>query len=123
MIVAIEDRSARGYAARMRSLVIRLLALIAVLLMPFGMSAATAAPAHHEHAGAMPMGHCPDPVQSPAGKGALADCTMACASALPAADLASTDAPSALRSPVEPTFIPALSGIELEIATPPPRLS
>jgi hypothetical protein len=107
----------------MRSLALRLLSLIAIMLMPFGMSAATAAPVHHEHAGAMSMQHCPEPNQAPAGKGALADCAMACAAALPAQDLTPTDAPPTLRSPVEPTFIPALSGIEMELATPPPRLS
>jgi hypothetical protein len=107
----------------MRSAFLRLLAFVAVLLMPFGMSAAPADPVHHEEMGAMTMQHCPDEDSKPHSKGALADCTMACASALPAAELPQPKTPLAFRVPVEPHLIPSLSGIELEIATPPPRQS
>jgi hypothetical protein len=107
--------------AAMSSFACRLLALVAVLLMPLGMSAAPAAAPHDEHMSAMPMQHCPQPDQAPAGKAALADCMMACSAALPAADLPAMAAPLPLRGLVEPGFIPALAGIELEIATPPPR--
>jgi hypothetical protein len=111
------------YRVAMSTFVCRLLALFAVLLMPFGMSAVPAAAAQHEQMGAMAMQHCPDQNSKQPSKGALADCTMACAAALPAAELPQPATPLAFRVPVEPNVIPSLSGIELEIATPPPRLS
>lgn len=120
---AIEATTVSHYSTGMRSAFLRLLAFVAVLLMPFGMSAAPAAAAHHQQTGAMAMQHCPDQKSKPHSKGALADCTMACAAALPAAELPQPDTPLAFRVPVEPNAIPSLSGIELEIATPPPRQS
>ena len=120
---AIEAAAVSHYSAGMRSALLRLLAFVAVLLMPFGMSAAPAAAAHHEQMGAIAMQHCPDRNSKPHSTGALADCTMACAAALPAAELPQPGTPLAFRVPVEPNVIPSLSGIELEIATPPPRLS
>jgi len=110
-------------AVAMRSLVIRLIALVAVMVMPLGMSAAAEGSGVPELGAAMPMEHCPEGNQAPAGKAALADCAMACAAALPAADLAAIATPDVLPRLVEPAFILALVGIELEIATPPPRLS
>jgi hypothetical protein len=107
----------------MRSLELALLALVAVLLMPFGMSAANAAAPDHQQMSAMasPMQHCPEPASSPRSKGVLADCAMACSAALPAGELAM--AVSLVHTPplLETSVLPALSGIELEIATPPPR--
>lgn len=123
MIVVIEACRIHRYAVQMRSLVIRLLALIAVMLMPFGMSALSAEPAHHEHSAAVPMNHCPEPDQAPVSNGAVSHCTMACAAALPATDLSPAEAPPVVRAPIEAGVSLALSGIELEIATPPPRLS
>jgi hypothetical protein len=107
----------------MRHFAWRFLVSLAVLLMPFGMPVAAAAPVHHKHAGAMAIEHCADTDEAPVGKGAAAQCMMACASALPAADLAPMMAPLALRAFVHPSLIPPLAGIELEIATPPPRRS
>ena len=100
----------------------RLLALVAVLLLPFAMASAPAATNHaamatamnHDHSGHQPHNMTHD---------RLGECTMACSAALPAADLP----PIALRPiahpPAEPLLVPRLSGIELDIATPPPRLS
>jgi hypothetical protein len=107
----------------MRSFVCRLLMLAAVLLMPFAMSAAPAAAAHHAQMSTMPMQHCPEPDRGTAGKSAVAHCTMPCSAALPAVDLVVMTTPPELGAPVEPGFIRALRGIQLEIATPPPRLS
>lgn len=118
----IERKAGRAYRRHMRLLAMRLLALIAVLLMPFGMSAAPATVVHHQ-ASAMPVQHCPEPGSNPLSKGVLGDCTMACSAALPAEDVA-----TAVLHPVSPLrpkpslFLP-LQGIELEIATPPPRLN
>lgn len=123
MIPVIEKAGSSDYPERMRLLALRLLALVVVMLMPFGMSAAPAASLHQEQMGMVPMQHCPEPSQAPAGKGALADCTMACAAALPAMDLASAEMPLLLPPPIEEAVIATLSGIELEIATPPPRLT
>ena len=103
----------------------KLLVLIAVLLMPFGMSAAPAASsAHHAPATSMPMGHCPDQRSSQDGmKGGIAECTMACAAALPV-----VVRPSDYRLKLipEPTFVlpsPSLQGLHPDTATPPPKLS
>ena len=114
--------AAQFYPAAMRVLILRMLAFVAVLLMPFGMAAAPAAPTQH-HQMAMPMQHCPEPNSSRHSTGALVDCTMACASALPATDLEIVGAHPVSKFAPEPMLVAALSGIELEIATPPPRLS
>lgn len=118
---AIEVEAKSPYSAGMRSAILRLLAFIAVVLMPFGMVAAPAAPIGHEQ---MTMPHsCPDQDSSRHLIGALADCTMACAAALPATDLRALDSHPIVKFSPQPALIAALSGIELEIATPPPRPS
>lgn len=121
MIVRIEWRLATGYASAMRTAVLRLVALIVLLLMPLGMSAAPAA-AHHAPAMAT-MQHCPDQGSKHDPRGSEGECTMACSSALPAADLAPMRCLATSRTPAEPLVARVLSGIELEIATPPPRRS
>jgi hypothetical protein len=100
----------------------KLLVLIAVLLMPFGMQPAAAAP-QHAMAMDMPMGHCPD--QSPRHdmKGGIAECTMACAGALPAADLANHEPLLIACEQVLFTTAEALDGLHPETATPPPKRS
>ena len=101
----------------------RLILLVAVLLMPLGMSAAAAAmPPHHDMAG-MVMGHCPDQAPTQDHKAGFAECTMACAAALPAVEAPDEVAPSL---PVElPRLVAAhqLHGLHPETATPPPRAS
>ena len=103
----------------------KLLVLIAVLLMPFGMSAAPAASsAHHAPATSMPMGHCLDQGSGHDGmKGGIAECTMACAAALPAVV---RPADYSLKLVPELTFAaasPSLNGLHPDTATPPPKLS
>jgi hypothetical protein len=103
--------------------IIKLLALLAVLLMPLGMSPAAAAPVHHDMGAGMPMGHCPDQAPSHDKKSGFAECTMACAAALPA-----VEAPAA-GLPIVPAELPSLAlsdrlyGLHPETATPPPRAS
>ena len=122
MIAVIERSSGPAYTALMRFVFLRFFALVAVLLMPFGMSAAPAA-MHHGHAtAAMPMQHCPDQ-NSKSPKGAVAECTMACAAALPAADVPRPERMPVLCLPVAPTVSDALNGLHPETATPPPKLS
>ena len=106
---------------RMSRFACKLLALLAVLLMPFGMSAVPAAAVHHAHAGAMPMEHCPEQSPGDTGKPGATECMMACSAALPAADLRLVDTGVPAKMPVRPVAVHTLSGIELEIATPPPK--
>jgi len=122
VMVLIEWRGIDVYWPGMRSLTLRLLAILAVMFMPFGMAAAPAAPMEHQQM-AMPMQHCPEPNSSRHSSGALADCTMACASALPATHLEIAAAHPASRFLPQAAPIAALSEIQLEIATPPPRRS
>jgi hypothetical protein len=122
VIFAVETGAIPPYSAEMHSVFLRLLVFIAVVLMPFGMAAAPAASMQHQQM-TMPMQHCPEPGSSHHSTGALADCTMACASALPATDLQIADAHPVSKFTPRPTLVAALPGIELEIATPPPRRS
>ena len=101
----------------------KLLALIAVLLMPFGM-----APAMAEHHGqvstsSMPTKHSPEQKPNHVSKGAFAECTMACSAALPAVDRSSEQPSVAEAVPARPAAMRQLYGLHPETATPPPKLS
>lgn len=110
------------YVAAMASALIRLVALMALILMPLGMGAAPAlaASGHHNMTMAGPS-HCDeqqDPDMAPAQK--PIDCTAAC-TALPAPSapvLAPALKPTAARMTGAVTIF---TGIEPEIATPPPK--
>ena len=107
----------------MRAVIARVLLLAAVLLMPFGMSGASAG-AHREHAAEMPMSHCPD--QEPrkhALAGGIAQCTMVCSAALPAVHVGIAESPVLLCTPAKPAITQRLHGLEPETVTPPPRHS
>jgi hypothetical protein len=99
----------------------RLVALIAVLLMPFGMRPAEAAPMRH-HA-AMPMPHCPDQGSGHESKGAFAECTMACSAALPAAQPANERPLLIACAPTHAAAVRILRGLHPDTATPPPKRS
>jgi hypothetical protein len=121
VIRLIADRPPAEYGVAMRSVALKLLLLLAVLLMPLGM--APAAAAMPSHSASMPMGHCPDQAPKHDMKGGIAECTMACAGALPAADLA-RDEPITLACERAVAIIQhELRGLHPETATPPPRLS
>ncbi len=121
MIATIEARSVHRYGARMRSIMLHLLTLIAVMLLPFGMAAAPAEAHQMQMPSATATEHCPDD-SSETGSWVLAECAMPCSAALPA-----IDAPTGIRllSPVpeKAKLVLGLPGIELEIATPPPKPS
>jgi hypothetical protein len=110
------------YIAAMASTLIRLVALMALILMPLGMGAAPALVAPGPHSMTMAVsGHCDgqqDPDKAPAQK--QMNCTAAC-TALPAPSapvLPPALKPTARRmSGVDTIF----TGIEPEIATPPPK--
>ena len=113
----------RSYGPCMAATAITLLTLLALVVMPFGMgggpASAQSMPAEHSSA---PSGHCDQqsgqdevPVKSPQ----LMHCAMCLA--LPAAE---TPGHTVALIPVAPrTMAPVASfnGIELEIATPPPK--
>ena len=122
MSVIVETFSSH-YGASMVAALVRLFTLFALVLMPFGMvstpAVAQAMPADHA---TMPMGHCDgqsDQNKAPAHSSQQMHCAM-CA-ALAASE---PPTPSAGLPPSTPRIIATVSpfnGIELEIATPPPR--
>lgn len=98
----------------------KLLTLIAVLLMPFGMTAAPAAHAHQQSA-PMAVGHCPDQMPDRHSAAGLHDCAMACSSALPAADTRQDDSIPITPVPTVAYLVHQLHGLHPETATPPPK--
>ena len=120
MIATIEARPIGRYAAPMQ-LFVRLLALLAMVLMPFGMAAAPAAPSERHHS-SVGMEHCPEESSKTDMAGGPGGCAMPCSAALPAADLAAPSLRYTRYSGNSPIAV-TLAGIELEIATPPPRHS
>ena len=100
---------------------IRLLLLLAMLLMPFGMASAPASTGPHAAPMAMPMGHCDDQRSHHGTKGGITECTMACAAALPPVSSSSAARPMIVCTPVLPAAAQRLLGMDPEIATPPPK--
>ena len=94
---------------------LRLLTLLAVLLMPFGIAPAAA---HAPAASGMPMQHCPEQ----GAKGNFGECTMACSAALPAETRQDNLPVTILCALGEPAVTQSLTGIHPETAKPPPRL-
>ena len=107
----------------MRSLMLKLLALIAYLAMPFTMSAAMSAPMpaapHHEMAMAEMPG-CPGQEAPGIDPTAFVGCAMMCA-ALPTVELGDPEPLLLAAAPPALAVVRGYSGIHLEIATPPPR--
>src|SRR3954449_1106169 len=104
------------------AMVWRLLVLVAMLMMPFGMSAATAS-THHMPAVGMAMQHCPEQGSKHESKGGFAECTMACAAALPAADVRADGPRLIVIASIVPGTPHALHGLRPDTATPPPKVS
>jgi hypothetical protein len=100
------------------SRILRLLTLVAVLLMPFGMASAAA-----HRVTAAPMQHCPQQGSNHPSKGTLAECTMACSAALPAAERAGNEPVRIISAPMVAALPPRLHGLHPETATPPPKRS
>ena len=97
----------------------KLVALVAFVLMPFGMTAAPAA----AHAGpAMVSGHCDDqPTPAQHDRQGTGDCSMC--SALPAMETPFAvpgEPPAAM---IASPLVPGVHGIVPEIVPPPPKLS
>ncbi|MGN6057296.1 MAG: hypothetical protein ACTHOI_01755 [Sphingomicrobium sp.] len=113
----------RVYALYVPRLIARIVLLVAVLLMPFGMTPSAASEPHHAMAAGVPMEHCPDRAPGRVTKGGVAQCTMACAAAVPAS-AASAEEPHLIAADiVVPSLTPDLHGLHPETATPPPKRS
>ena len=125
MISVIVLKGSGHHVAAMASAVVRLIALVALVLMPHGMGAAPAlaAPDHHTMMTAAGSGHSnerQDQNQAPAQQ--QMDCTASC-TALPVA-AAPVVAPAL--KPTGPRTIGVaapFTGIEPETATPPPKFA
>ena len=104
------------------NLLTRLLAIVAVLLMPFGMQPAAASPMQH-HMAAIPMQHCPEQGSQQDGKSGFVECMMVCSSALPAADLRQATPLLLACAPEMSGGTQILHGLQPETATPPPKHS
>jgi len=102
---------------------LRLLTLFAVLLLPLGMAPAAASPMHHAMTIDMPKDDCPGQAPKHDMKGGIAECTMACAAALPAVDLAKDGPLMIVCEPLQPAAAQQLRGLHPETATPPPKRS
>lgn len=116
--------SPRDLMSRVMSSLAKLLAIVALLLTSFGMTAASAATVPHHGAvlaAAMPMAHCPDSDRTADTKGGVPECAMACSAALPAADLAHPQPLTILCAPVQASLATSLHGLHPDTATPPPK--
>jgi hypothetical protein len=100
---------------------LRLIALLAVLVMPFGMTSAVAA--SPQHTASMPMQHCPEQGSKHESRTAFAECTMACSVALPVSDDAQEQLLAVDRAANHATVAQILRGLHPETATPPPKMS
>lgn len=101
----------------------KLLALIAVVLMPLGMSAAPASAMQHSMTARSPAQHCPGQAPKHDGKGAFGECTMGCSAALPAANLQTEKLILIAPATALPGTQRAMQGLHPDTETPPPRLS
>lgn len=113
----------RLYSAPVRTLMAKLILLLAVLIMPFGMAPGQAVAFHHAAVAEMPAGHCPDQAPDQNRKGSFAECTMACAASLPAVDILLAEAVTIVCEPVLPAVTERLRGLHPDTETPPPKRS
>ncbi len=111
-----------AYFAAMPAVILRVLTLVALALMPLGMGAAMAGPAHHAPVAASAE-HCGEQGGQPAGKSTKisVDC-IACSMTI--------TAPARVQEPAAAVRLPAVRPLEVrgiglhpETATPPPKLS
>jgi hypothetical protein len=107
----------------MREALAKLLLIAAMLLMPLGMAAPAAAASHHAPAASSAMGHCPDQGSPDQRQGGVSECTMACASALPATAAPAGELLAPVAAPNVRFLSKPLTGLHPETATPPPRLA
>jgi hypothetical protein len=97
--------------------------LISLMLMPLGMSAAMAKPAHHSKV-AMMAGHCGEHSGQPVkpSPSQAADCAIAC-SMLMTAETRLAEPLAVIRLPAARQLAEWHTGLHPETATPPPKSS
>jgi hypothetical protein len=101
-----------------------LVATSAVLIMPFSMPAAAHVSSQNRAKAGMAMSHCPDQGTKHDGKGAIAECTMACSAALPASPQPIYPVQFLIAcDPALPQLAPRLTDLHPDTATPPPKHS
>ncbi len=107
----------------MPAVILRLLTLLALVLMPFGMGVASAAPVHHTPAAAT-EGHCDEHGGTPAktSPDEAIDCAMACSMLLIAAADINEPMPT-VRQGAGHLLAERSTGLHPDTATPPPKLS
>jgi hypothetical protein len=117
-LLVIAAKGGGDYAAGMPAMLLRLMMLVALVFMPFGMANAPAVAATASGAAA---GHC-DEHQKPSDAPAKMSMHCAACAALPAVEPAAV---SELKpqAPARVSAMNALSDTVPEIATPPPRLA
>lgn len=106
----------RRYRDSMVAILLRVMAMLALMLMPHGLAHAPA----FAQASAASAGHCTDqeaPDQAPE-----ADCALSC-SATPAMDATMPKSHARPREPRSVDPVASFAGIVLEIATPPHKLA
>jgi hypothetical protein len=101
----------------------KLFVLLAVMLMPFGMGVAMAAPVNQAPT-ATTAQHCDEHGGQPAEKSTRqsADCAIACSMLIPADTRLDEPLPAA-RLPAARLLVESGAGLHPETATPPPKLS
>jgi hypothetical protein len=107
----------------MLRLIARIALTLAILLMPLGMTPSAASEPHHMTAVGAAMQHCPDQAPRHDPKGTLAQCTMACAAAVPASTASAEEPPMVAAELITPAVAERLRGLHPETATPPPKLA
>lgn len=112
----------RGYEGKVSHSIARIVIMLAVMLMPFGMAPAAAVSAQPSMAPGMAMRHCPDPAPAHKARAGFAACTMACAGALPAFDLVRAVPILVQDIAMAAVATDGLDGLHPETATPPPKL-
>jgi len=110
-----------AYAVPVRTLMAKLVLLVAVLLMPLAMASATANASHQETALGTAMGHCVDQRQRDQSNRGISECTTACATSLAATGTAVMAPIVTVELLAPPVTTHPLQGLHPEIATPPPR--
>ena len=105
----------------MAKLLSQILMVVALLLAPLTMSAATAAPAHGAMGAGTAMEHCPDAEEGAEPSSGMAECAMGCAAALPAIAGGEGSAIQPGRAGAVRALASRLANFHPDIATPPPK--
>lgn len=117
----IASQGSRAYFALMPALILKMLTLVALVLMPLGMSAASAAPVDHAPA-ATTAGHCEESGSQPVQSSEAMDCAMTC-SMLVSPQPGAAELVPVVRLPTARRLAERGNGLHPDTVTPPPKLS